>query len=63
MAVTTDLLHKLAPRERQDGKKTDKKNKRSGVKPKLTISEDEMLENRFAFLCDMREQQSGDDDE
>jgi len=62
IAVTDDLLHKMAPQEKQSGQKTDKK-RRYLVKTNIAMSEIEMLENRFAFLCDMGGQQSenGDD--
>ena len=56
MAVTTDLLHKMVPRENKGGKETDRKTKRSPVKNNLKSAE-EMLENRFAFLCDIGEQE------
>lgn len=55
MAVTTDLLDKMMPQDNKRGKETDRKTKRSPVRNNLK-SEEEMLENRFAFLCDIGEQ-------
>ena len=55
MAVTTDLLDKMMPQDNKGGKENDRKTKRSPVKNNQK-SEEEMLENRFAFLCDIGEQ-------
>lgn len=59
IAVTSDLLQKMAKNERHDDKKTIKEKSRSIVRTsKATLSADETLENRFALLCDIGEQQS-----
>ena len=63
-AVTKDLLHKIAleetPRERKSGRKP----KASHVKAATNISDDgEMLESPFAYLRNLEEQDSQDDDE
>jgi len=55
-AVTKDLLHK----KRNNGSKA----KASHVKTATNTPDDgEMLENRFAYLCNLEEQDSQDDDE
>ena len=63
MAVTNDLLHKIVSQDRQGGRNTDKKTKRSRVKTEIKASAEDMLENRFAFLCDLGEKQSEEEDE
>ena len=63
IAVTNDLLEKMATNEKHDGKKTIKEKSRSTVgKSNAALSTDENLENRFALLCDIGEQQILDDE-
>ena len=63
-AVTKDLLHKIAPEKRPRERKNGSKTKASHVKAATNTSDDdEMLENRFAYLCNLEEQDSQDDDE
>ena len=63
MAVTNDLLHKIVSHDRRGEIKTAKKTKRSHVKTEIKTSAEDMLENRFAVLCDLGEQKSEDEDE
>ena len=59
IAITSDLLEKMAMNERYDGKKTIKEKSRSTVrKSNAALASDETLENRFTLLCDIGEQQS-----
>ena len=50
IAVTSDLLDKMATNKRNDNKKTAKEKSRTKNKTKTTIFEDETLENRFTLL-------------
>jgi len=62
-AVTKDLLHRIAPEKRPRERNSGSKAKASHVKTATNISDDgEMLENRFAYLCNLEEQDSQDDD-
>lgn len=63
IAVTSDLLEKIATNDRHDSKKTSREKSRSTVRAsKAALSTDETFENRFALLCDIGEQQSKDGD-
>jgi len=63
IAVTSDLLEKIATNDRHDSKKTSREKPRSTVRAsKAALSTDETIENRFALLCDIGEQQSKDGD-
>lgn len=62
-AVTKDLLHKIAPEKRPRERNSGMKAKGSHVKAATNTSDDgEMLENRFAYLCNLEEQDRQDDD-
>ena len=62
-AVTRDLLHKIAPEKRPRERNNGSKAKGSHVKAATNTPDDgEMLENRFAYLCNLEEQDSQDDD-
>ena len=62
-AVTKDLQDKIAPEKRPRERNNGSKAKASHVKAATNTSDDdEMLENRFAYLCNLEEQDSQDDD-
>ena len=62
-AVTKDLLHKIAAEERPRERDSGMKAKGSHAKAAMnTFDEGEMLENRFACLYNLEEQDSQDDD-
>ena len=62
-AVTKDLLQKIAPEKRPRERNSGSKAKASQVKAATNTPDDgEMLENRFAYLCNLEEQDSQDDD-
>lgn len=62
-AVTKDLLHKIAPKKRPRERNSGMKAKGSYAKAATNTSDDgKMLENRFAYLCNLEEQDSQDDD-
>ena len=62
-AVTKDLQDKIAPEKRPRERNNGSKAKGSHVKAATNTSDDdEMLENRFAYLCNLEEQDSQDDD-
>ena len=63
IAVTSDLLEKMATNEKHEGKKAVKEKSPSTVRTSnAAISTNEALENRFALLCDSGEKQSLDDE-
>ena len=63
-AVTKDLQDKIAPEERPRERNNGRKAKDSHVKTASKKSDDgKRLENRFAILRDLEEQDSQDDDE
>ena len=62
-AVTKNLLHKIAPEERPRERNSGRKAKDSHVKTASKKSDDgKRWQNRFAFLRDLEEQDSQDDD-
>lgn len=62
LAVTSGLLEKMATNKNHDGKRRVKKTSRQNAAKKAASSDDEMLENRFALLCDVGAEQGEDDD-
>lgn len=62
-AVAKDLLHKIAPEKRPRERKNGSKAKASNAKAATNTPDDgEMLENRFAYLCNLEQRDSKDDD-
>lgn len=62
LAVTSGLLKKMVGEKKQKDKERVKKTCRQNALSKEALSDNKMLGNRFAVLCNMRAQQQEEED-
>ncbi|XP_022803999.1 uncharacterized protein LOC111341300 [Stylophora pistillata] len=62
LAVTSGLLKKMVGEKKQKDKERVKKTCRQNALSKEVLSDNKMLGNRFAVLCNMRAQQQEEED-